>query len=165
MNTCDHHCSRWVDAGEAIEEMAEVMENLATGGMTLYMFSSPMPQHPKFIGLRCAEDVQRLFSSHRPGGSTDLAGVIRQVFLDHFQHRQPEHILIITDGVPDSSDCVTAELVSGINQLSSPDELGLTFMQVGHDEHAASFFARTARLSNGEGCSMERGRLYYSREL
>lgn len=151
MDTCDHHCSRWKDAGIACEHMAEAMEDLAVGGMTMYLFSSPTTSHPKYMGLRCSEDVQKLFSSQCPGGSTDMAGIIRQVFFDHFQHGQPEHILVITDGEPDNNAALVRELISGINQLGAPDELGITFMQVGHCRQAATF------LHELQDCLTEKG--------
>jgi len=77
----------------------------------------------------------------RPGGSTDLAGVLRQVMSDHFYHGggRPEHILVITDGEPDCEADVVSELVQGINCLTSETELGITFLQVGCCEKAARF--------------------------
>jgi len=151
MDTCDHHVSRWKDAGIACEHMAEAMEDLAVGGMTMYLFSSPTSQHPKYENLKCSEDVQKIFGSQCPGGSTDLAGAMHQAFGDHFQHGQPEHILVITDGEPDNSASLVRELIAGINNLANPDELGITFMQVGHCHSAAAF------LHELQDCLTEQG--------
>jgi hypothetical protein len=80
--------------------------------------------------------------------------VLSQVFKDHFEQRRMEHVLVVTDGEPDSKSNVIQVLVSGINQLSSDKELGITFMQVGCNEQAADF------LHELQDCLTEKGAKY-----
>jgi len=137
----DHHRSpRWDIAKDAMKHMAEQVERLTQGtphGITLWVFSSA--PHNKYPGLRTCDDVENVFRSEKPGGSTDLAGVLLNAFNDHFTHNEQEHILVVTDGEPDSQDAVTTALVQNINLLQHPEELGITFMQVGCCEQAAEF--------------------------
>eukprot|EP01126_Amoeba_proteus_P032236 TRINITY_DN3146_c0_g1_i12.p1 TRINITY_DN3146_c0_g1~~TRINITY_DN3146_c0_g1_i12.p1 ORF type:complete len:298 (+),score=40.93 TRINITY_DN3146_c0_g1_i12:122-895(+) len=97
----DSHLSRWDDAREACEYLVEAMEPLAIDGMTLYMSSSS--QVNKCTSLSCAEEVQELFRSvtfDELDEQIDMTVVLSQVFLDHFQHQQMEHVLVITDCEP-----------------------------------------------------------------
>jgi len=137
----EHGKSRWQDAHEAIEHLTEAVERLSTGGMNLYLFSSKAAKHPAYFGIQTCEEVKKIFSQIKPGGSTDLAGCLHQVFDDHFTHNagRPEHVLVITDGEPDSEQHVIHTLVSGINRLGSENELNITFLQVGCCERAAAF--------------------------
>jgi len=131
--------SRWSIAKDAIEHMAEQVEKLTQGtvhGMTLWMFSD---QHNKYPGLRSCEHVESVFSKERPCGSTDLAGVLNSVFEDHFSHNEPEHVLVVTDGEPNSKEAVSKVLVNNINLLSDPDNFGISFMQVGCCVDAAEY--------------------------
>jgi len=141
MNSTDHHHkSRWTIAKDAVEHMAEQIEKLTQGtahGMTLWMFSSP--PHNKYPGLRSCEDVEAAFCKEKPGGSTDLAGVLENVFEDHFSHNEPEHILVVTDGEPNTKEDVIRTLVRSINRLPNPDDFGITFMQVGCCADAAEY--------------------------
>jgi len=152
MASKDHHdVSRWHDAKRAAEQMSERIERFHTpSGMTLYLFSSP-GKHPKYEGLRTCEDIHNIFHHTHPDGSTDLAGVINQAFADHFAHGQQEHILIVTDGVPDNKDTVINALIGGINRLRDENELGVTIMQVGNDHAAADF------LHELQDCLTEKG--------
>jgi len=152
MASKDHHdVTRWHDAKRAAEQMSERIERFhTTYGMTLYLFSSP-GTHPKFEGLRTCEDIHKIFHHTHPDGSTDLSGVISQVFVDHFAHTQQEHALILTDGVPDNKDAVINALIGGINRLKDENEMGVTIMQVGHDHAAAEF------LHELQDCLTEKG--------
>jgi len=151
MESKHHDVSRWHDAKRATEQMSERIERFRTPwGMKLYLFSSP-GAHPKYEGLRTCEDIHKIFHHMHPGGSTDLAGVIRQAFADHFAGGMQEHFLIVTDGVPDNRDEVIAALISGINRLRDENELGVTIMQVGNDHDAADF------LHELQDCLTEKG--------
>eukprot|EP01126_Amoeba_proteus_P011316 TRINITY_DN14549_c0_g2_i14.p1 TRINITY_DN14549_c0_g2~~TRINITY_DN14549_c0_g2_i14.p1 ORF type:complete len:319 (-),score=59.13 TRINITY_DN14549_c0_g2_i14:179-1135(-) len=151
MTYSDGFGMRWADAKEACEHMADAMESLAINGMTMYLFSESQSSHPKYTGLTCSRDIQRIFESNNPAGGTDMSGVLRQALNDHFVHREQEHILVITDGEPNNRDDVVRTLVEGINKLALPDELGITFMQVGHDREAAQF------LHELQDCLTEKG--------
>jgi len=141
MVTHDHHGQpRWDIAKDAMKHMAEQVERLTNGsphGITLWMFSSP--PHNKYSGLRKCDEVEKVFEKEKPGGATDLAGVLENAFEDHFTHKEQEHILVVTDGEPNSQDAVITALVQNINRLQHPEELGITFMQVGCCEQAAEF--------------------------
>jgi hypothetical protein len=141
MNSHDNEGkSRWRIAKDAIEHMAEQIEKLTSGtvhGMTLWMFSDP--PHNKYPGLRTCDHVEAAFIREKVSGSTDLAGVLNNVFEDHFSHNEPEHVLVVTDGEPNSKEEVHRVLVKNINSLTDPDNFGITFMQVGCCVDAAEY--------------------------
>ena len=75
--------------------------------------------------------MRSIFASTRPGGSTDLAGAVRVMFNQWISSdHAPLHTLIITDGVPDSQEALTRELVQGINSLPNGDVVGISVLQV-----------------------------------
>eukprot|EP01133_Synstelium_polycarpum_P000455 gene455-543_t len=111
-------------------------------GVSVYFFSSPSASkgHPKYTNVRTKDETLDLFFIEKPNGTTDLAGVLRQVFTDHFNQaeRTPESILVVTDGIPDSKNDVKSELVKLTDRID-PEEVDISVVQIGDDVKATKF--------------------------
>eukprot|EP01100_Stratorugosa_tubuloviscum_P012615 TRINITY_DN6033_c0_g1_i6.p1 TRINITY_DN6033_c0_g1~~TRINITY_DN6033_c0_g1_i6.p1 ORF type:complete len:440 (+),score=230.08 TRINITY_DN6033_c0_g1_i6:76-1320(+) len=112
-------------------------------GITLFLFSSPTTSHPKYEHLRTAEEVERIFNSNSPSGTTDLAGVLNQAFNEHFRtfanSHIPSTILVITDGEPNDKEAVKRTIISATKRMNRDEELSVSFIQIGNDARAKQF--------------------------
>jgi len=112
MVTADHGKPRWATSKDAMGHMTKQIERLAPYGITLWMFSSP---HAKYTGLRTSESVGEVFCKEKPGGATDLSGVLASAFEDHFLNCERTY-LVITDGEPSSyfygAQCIPSDDLS-----------------------------------------------------
>ena len=136
--------SRWDAAREAVAILAPAVCKADPDGVTVYFFSD---NFSKETGIRDERVVNQLFNRYRPGGSTDLAGVLRKAFREHFDNgAKPETILVITDGEPNSQPAVENEIIQCTRRLRDDDELSVSFIQIGEDPGARKFLKN---LDNG----------------
>eukprot|EP01103_Thecamoeba_quadrilineata_P006170 TRINITY_DN1589_c0_g1_i1.p1 TRINITY_DN1589_c0_g1~~TRINITY_DN1589_c0_g1_i1.p1 ORF type:complete len:738 (+),score=149.03 TRINITY_DN1589_c0_g1_i1:49-2262(+) len=130
----------WTDTQLALARLASFACRADPNGITLYLFSELMSQHPRYDNIKDPKQVEEIFNQEVPFGSTDLTGVLRQAFTDHFQQTKPTSILIITDGCPDEKKSARKEIVQAANRVRNETELSLTFVQIGDDRKAIKFF-------------------------
>ena len=76
--------------------------------------------------------------SNQPKGGTDLTKVLIDA-LPAEASGKPQSILIITDGCPDDARSTEDLIINTINSLPSPDDLSLTFIQVGDDTQGNNY--------------------------
>jgi uncharacterized protein with von Willebrand factor type A (vWA) domain len=140
--------SLWKEAKAAVQKLAPFACQADPDGITLYLFSSPMSQHPRYPNIKDPHEVERIFQKVSPGGTTDLTGVVRQAFEEHFSKYKTSSygapmlgttILVITDGVPDNKDSLKKEIIATANKIRADEELSITFAQIGRDKDATKF--------------------------
>lgn len=132
--------SLWEQAKRAVSKLAPFVCKADPDGITLYFFSSPTSRHPKYEHVRDARVVENLFSRESCGGTTDLAGVLRQALDDHFNKgHHPETILVITDGAPDNKQAVKEVIKDATWKITCDEELSISFVQIGSDPEAHRF--------------------------
>jgi hypothetical protein len=84
--------------------------------------------------------VKELFRKMSPGGSTDLAGVLRLALKQHWERGgTPETILVITDGEPNEQEPVKRVITQAANRLERDEDLSISFIQIGNDKQAHRF--------------------------
>lgn len=84
--------------------------------------------------------MQRIFQENRPGGTTNLAGVLTAAFDEWFRlHAKPVTYLVVTDGAPDNEDDVKQAITSASNRLEHETDMSITVIQIGDDQGAAQF--------------------------
>ncbi|EGC32485.1 hypothetical protein DICPUDRAFT_98865 [Dictyostelium purpureum] len=133
----------WKQAEGAVAKIAPFACGADPDGISLYFFSSPSPRHPKYDNIRDGNMVMGLFARERPNGTTDLYGVLNQAINDHFaKGNKPETILVITDGIPNSESDVINLIVNTTKRISSPEDLSISFIQIGHDKAASKFLKK-----------------------
>lgn len=129
-------CTRWDNARRAVELLAPKVTQCDSDGVTLYLFSR---QFQKFEGIKAPGQVQQIFQSNSPQGSTNLAAVLNSAFGDFFRKGKPMTILVITDGEPDSEADAQREIEQASNRLRQDADLSVTFVQVGDDQEATRY--------------------------
>jgi hypothetical protein len=133
--------SRWDSAKESVYGVCLEAEKFDDDGLDVYLFNDT---HEKFNGIS-ADKVYGIFDENRPCGSTALGDVLEVAFSDYFERKKAgnakegEVFLVVTDGAPDSKQKVYTALVEAASQVTSPTEIGVSFIQVGSDKGATAF--------------------------
>lgn len=129
--------SRWDEAKEFTEQYARFAESVDDDGITLITFNSTPTVYD---GVKAAK-VSEIFSTTRPGGSTNLAAALQEAFKKKFSSTKPAIVLVMTDGEPDSESAVKKVIIEAANRLEKDADLGVQFVQIGDDEKARKFLA------------------------
>ena len=135
--------SRWMSMQESTLQISREISKLDPDGITLYVFDGGFKRYDNVT----TEKVADVFRENRPGGSTDLAGVLEHALADFHKRKAANQLkangdimLIVTDGVPDDADAVKRVIAKATQGLSNGDgEIGLSFIQIGRDQGASRF--------------------------
>lgn len=127
--------NRWQEAQEFTESYARFAETVDDDGLTVITFNS---KPTVYDGVK-ADKVHEIFTNSRPGGSTDLAAALEEAFKKKFTAGKKAIIMVITDGAPDSETAVKTSIINAANKLERDEEIGIQFVQIGDDAHAARF--------------------------
>lgn len=127
--------TRWQEAQEFTESYARFAETVDDDGLTLITFNF---KPTVYDGVK-ADKVHEIFTSARPGGSTNLAAALEEAFKKKFAAGKKAIIMVITDGVPDSETAVKESITNAANKLERDEEIGIQFVQIGDDVHAGKF--------------------------
>ncbi|MGA1474837.1 MAG: vWA domain-containing protein [Prochlorothrix sp.] len=134
--------SRWAAAEESTLALARKCEQFDPDGITVYVFSTRFQRYDNVT----TETVETIFQTHKPGGITNLADVLRDALTNFLErkvrgalNKSGETILVITDGEPSDRMAVAQVIVGASQQLDRDEELAISFIQVGNDEGATLF--------------------------
>lgn len=150
--------SRWDAIKEASVTVARRLDEIDPDGIVFGLFSSK-PQ--RFANAK-PEQIEQLFSTNEPGGSTALHLALAAELDDYLQrkavgktHPNGEAIFVVTDGAPDDEQKVASVIVNTTKRLTSPNELNITFIQVGKDAHATAYLQRLDDQLEDEGAKYD----------
>lgn len=134
--------SRWEAAEESTLALARKCEKFDPDGITVYVFSTRFQRYDNVTSAT----VESIFQTHKPGGLTNLADVLRDAIQNFLErkvrgalNKDGETILVITDGEPNDRMAVAQVIVGATQQLDRDEELAISFIQVGQDEGATTF--------------------------
>ena len=137
---------RWKEAEEACKVLCHHACKCDENGITLYFFSShsitsksETPAFTKYENVITGHDVMKQFESkvNAPHGGTDLTSVLKDAFIS--PDGKPLSILVITDGMPDAPGEVSQLIKETANNMTKPDDIYVTIIQVG-DDHKADLY-------------------------
>jgi hypothetical protein len=137
--------SRWAAVEETSIGVASKLAELSPEGIFFQVFSTAPV---RYTGVK-ADKVEQIFKTTEPGGSTALHLALAAELDDYLVRKAAgktkangEAIFVVTDGEPDDQAKVAKVIVNAANRLTNPDELNITFVQVGHDDKATAFLNR-----------------------
>ena len=135
--------SRWLAAQESTLALAQKCEQFDPDGITVYVFSGRFRRYDNVT----SDKVTQVFAENEPMGKTDLASVLQDALNNYFQRKATgetkpngETILVITDGEPNDRRAVIQLIMEATKKIDKDEELGISFIQVGKDRKAKSFF-------------------------
>jgi hypothetical protein len=137
--------SRWQAAEEATIALARECNKYDPDGITVYAFGARFQRFDNTT----EDKVRQIFQTVQPNGSTDLAGVLEDAFFGKSGYitrkkrgeakKNGELICVVTDGKPDNEQAVADVIIRASHQLTDPNEVNITLIQVGDDRHATEF--------------------------
>lgn len=143
-----HKISRWDWCRQQMVNLSKNSAGVWPDGMRLVLFSSKVVS----IDNANATSVEAAFDENKPDGATRTAQALNAEFERYFnlrdeearagetEHIRPLLIAVITDGAPNDPKDVVAKIADATHRMSRPQEIAVTFLQVGNDCRAAHFF-------------------------
>ena len=134
--------NRWDEARKAVQALAPQVTRACPLGISLYFFND---ECIRIDNITTAEQVAGFFAKEKPDRGTNLHLAMKHAFGVHNRAKkgmQPETWLIITDGAPDKPTHVWQLLKEEGKTFRTPDEVTLSFIQIGNDEHATEYLRK-----------------------
>ncbi|CAJ0551836.1 Ff.00g058150.m01.CDS01 [Fusarium sp. VM40] len=142
----------WREVRDALSAIAPLCTSHDPDGIDVYFLNHRSPavgsgtQAPGgYFHIRDARQVQRLFESVRPCGSTPTGSRLHSIlkpYVSHISHRpgnldatKPVNIIVITDGCPtDDPESILVHHAKKLDQIEAPPhQVGVQFFQVGNE--------------------------------
>lgn len=148
--------SRWEWCREQTSYLARATSSLSSN-ITIVPFSN---KFRRFEHARAA-DIPAIFNNTTPGGSTNLADALKGELQHYVQLKEagyathPLMIAVISDGVPNSKGAVKKAIAEATRHMTNPDEIKITFLQVGTDSSGTRFLQELDRDLMNEGASAD----------
>jgi hypothetical protein len=140
-----HTGSRWKAAEEATVALARECNNYDPDGITVYVFGSRFQRFDNTT----EDKVSEIFKQVSPSGSTGLAQVLEDAFYGKNGYitrkkagqakKNGELFCVVTDGQPDDQKAVANLIIRASHDLTDPNEVNITLIQVGDDPGAKTF--------------------------
>jgi uncharacterized protein YegL len=137
--------SRWQWCSEQAESLSKQLENTLkkhpSDQLKVVLFSSKFKVY-KNVDLT---SVPTFFASNHPYGNTNANAALRSQLRAYFEAREqnknvkPLLVAMITDGCPDDPLALRQTIINATNQMQNPNEIAITFLQVGIDPKATKY--------------------------
>ncbi len=149
----EHDCpggmSRWEWCREQMLSLTAQISSVFKNGITVALYSSDYEIF-RNVDLNY---VTRIFAEHNPGGATFTGKTVDAVLEDYFARRNSNPgatrkllIQVVTDGDPSDKGILIAAIARATQQIKSPGEITVNFLQIGYEEDGARTLAK---LDNG----------------
>lgn len=138
--------SRWEWCRRQTIDLTGQTVDALPDGVNVVLFSSSFTE---YNDVR-PHVLDSLFSENKPRGKTELAGALKAQLDQHFANRasgntKPLLVAVITDGCPDSPDRLRETIVDATHRMRAPDEIAITFLQIGSAETGTRFLTSLNR--------------------
>ena len=129
--------SRWDWCENELVTLANEARGSIRNGMRVVLFDGQQTVFDH-VGL---DKIPYIFHNNYPEGSTNEATALKSQLDWYFQHRaaqggqaRPVAIAVITDGLPNNASALRRVITDATQNLQRPDEVAITFLQVGNDK-------------------------------
>lgn len=155
---CQNGWSRWKAASEATQAIANRANEYDPDGITVVPFSSGYNTYENTTPDR----VAKVFENEEPIGSTNTTAALQSVFDSYLAQKKAGTAkangvmcIVVTDGQPDDEQSLARAISNFTKKLDSREEFGLSFIQVGKDQHAAKYLNRLDSHLTDEGAKFD----------
>lgn len=139
--------TRWQACQEATVGVARECNKYDPDGITVYSFGTNFHRFDNTTEAK----VSDIFTKLQPNGSTKLHLVLEDAFFGPSGYvtrkragqakRNGELFIVVTDGEPDDRKAVADIIIRASHELTTSDEVNITFVQVGDSHGAKEFLA------------------------
>lgn len=141
--------SRWQWCREQTLQLAKKTKIALPNGLTVVLFAKTFATYNNAD----VASIETIFATNKPAGSTDAAAALGSQIEAYFSKKsnlgeriKPLLIAIISDGCPDNPKLFCHVIVDATQRMNKPDEISITFLQVGDDHRAINLLEQ---LQNG----------------
>jgi len=137
--------SRWQWCAEQTESLSKQLQRSlkahAQDHLKVVLFNDRYKVY-KDVDL---SSVPNFFNNNRPGGNTNANDALKSQLRAYFAAREqnenvkPLLVAMITDGCPDDPLGLRQTIIDATKRMHSPDEIAITFLQVGVDPKATRY--------------------------
>jgi hypothetical protein len=130
----DADVSRWDWCESELVDMSRMAGNALRQGIRVVLFDN---HYSVYDRVRVGE-IPRIFQAHHPAGNTNAALALKSQLDSYFANRVPGRsrpvvVAVITDGLPSNARALKKAIIDATRTMNSPDEVAITFLQVGKD--------------------------------
>jgi len=130
---CPGHISRWNWCQQQAELFSEQTAGVLSERFTLAFFAHHYDIYPSVT----LDQMRRLFEHSKPKLGTHPEGALQEIFDAYFRGAmgsKPLVVAVISDGEPNDPDKVADVIRDATWQMKNPDQIAITFLQVGHGD-------------------------------
>jgi hypothetical protein len=131
--------SRWQWCQEQMHDLAQRTQGLLKSGIRVVFFNDETEIYDDVD----APGVNMLFTEKRPAGATYASLPLKNQLDRYFLKREEANntgrrllIGVISDGCPNDPQHLCERIAKATQHMSRPDEIAITFIQIGDDERA-----------------------------
>jgi len=137
----DEPSTRWEKACSTLMNTAKTVAKNDDDGIDVYCFPGAEEDVDKYMGVAKAESIARIIGRKEPAGECNMDAALSAALDDAFEagFDKPCTILVLTAGLPSDKDACIEHLREKFAALESPDNLSITFVQVGDSKKAGRF--------------------------
>ena len=162
--------TRWKQAHEWSKSIAYICNQYDSDGIDIILFDDNTSINEGVNDSR----VDEVFRKNSPGGSTNTALAIQKALPEYFggiskaflgsifgskyakvTRKKPVILLIFTDGEPNSELDLMNAIIEITKRISSREEVGISFLQVGNDSRAKRFLKKLDDDLESEGAKFD----------
>lgn len=133
--------SRWQWCGNQIKNLANETKTIIKNGIKVVLFATDVEEY----STTDENNISNLFDRRQPSGMTNATKALRRQLAQYFERREqdgekvkPLLLAVITDGGLDAILRLRNVIVEATNKMERPDEIAITFLQVGNDARSAN---------------------------
>lgn len=128
--------TRWEWCRRQTYHVASQLQRIPGNNLKLVLFDSGLNEFNNVS----IDSIANIFNQYRPGGGTNATKALKTVVNEYFSRKKqfsgvkPLSIVFITDGAPSSPTSLKDLIVETSLKLNHPNEIALSFLQIGNDE-------------------------------
>ncbi len=141
--------SRWQWCSEQTESLGKQLQNTLKDHLKDHLKVVLFSDNYKVYKDIDLTSVPTFFASNQPYGNTNANAALRSQLRAYFAARdqnkdavRPLLVAMITDGCPDDPLALRQTIIDATNKMQNPNEIAITFLQVGVDPKALSKYLR-----------------------
>ncbi len=126
--------SRWEWCAANVQDLSEQLAKVSPDGVTLVLFSK---ERMVFNNVN-PKAIPQIFIQAGTSSGTNLVGALAEQLNEHIARRRmtgtnkPLMVAVLTDGLPSDFAALVMQLVHLSGTMSNPNEIKITFLQVGN---------------------------------
>ena len=164
MITPEGNTTRWKQAHEISKGVANICEKFDDDGIDIILFDDAIKEFNNVTAVK----VDDIFRKYGPRGSTDTAAALETALKNYLPKKgffgkkpanlagkKPLIVIVLTDGSPNDQRAVKRTIIDATKSISSREQLGISFLQVGNDNRARKFLKSLDDDLENEGAKFD----------